>query len=338
MKKRWIAICTAIVLAFGLVGCGGGNSSSGGDNTSSGAISGETSGEASAGTEYTLDQVVYDQEGVAITATGYRIDENESHYLVLEVENSTESMVGLDCSSLTINGLQISDGAPSALNSLDVEMMLSIQKDAMPEDSEEEWDAFLEDYYHVVEAGETKEVEINLYLSDAQAACIGTIQQLELSMTTIKFTDPDDKDTLGAEDMPLGEVVTIQTDKFEDELVLPEIEGEEIYNKEGIRLVLLGVEYNESSETLYVNIYTENNSDKVLSLSENSVTLNDFVEESYMDFAYGLKKGLRAVSRLSLYDVDIESMEDVENLEFTIDISDDETYETIDTVTYTYEP
>lgn len=339
MKRRWIAICAAGMLVLGMTGCGG-NASSGEGASSDGASSADTQSksEKDAETGYTLDTVLYDQEGLKITASEYQINEKGTHSIVFEVENGTDSAIGFDYTSLDVNGFVVEDYSNPFSSVMDFTWQLDMVRTTSEEagyDFEEE----LEDWYHIVPAGETAEKTVDVYLDDAEEACIGEIQQIDLSVAAMKFTDMEDLSTLGAQEMPEGETVSIQTDAFDGELVLPEVEGTEIYNQDGIRIVVLGMEFDEEYKDLEIGLYLENNTDKNIGLIEKDFSVNDFMTNAYLSMCSSVKSHAKACGNLSLIDeLDLESQDEIQNLEFTVEIMDEDTYDTIGTATYTYEP
>ena len=311
----------AIVLTLGLAGCG---SKSGGSTAGSGKSAGKS------GTQYDLGEVIYDQEDVKITAN-HLIDENGRYSLELEVENNTEETIGFNQTSFVVNGFVLEE--PSNHMTRDsIEIMLSSFRDS--EDVED----IIQDFFNTIPAGETQKVPFISYLSDTQQEYIGTVQQIEMSVAVAKFTDMEDLETLGAEEMPESGLITLKTKEFDGELKLPEVEGTEIYNDNDIRLVVSDITYDDTLENLSIGIYAENNSGKTISLFLNDMSLNDFVTECYLNLPMELANGYKAAGELeSMEELDIKSVDDVNNVEMSIVIKDIDTYDTIDTATYTYE-
>lgn len=338
MRKRWIAACAAALLVLGAVGCGG--SESGGTDTDSGKQSGDSAAKESGVTEYAVEQVLYEQEGVTITATGYQVDERGNHSIIFEVQNDTDSAIGMDCTGLSVNGLQLKERFNS-LTSAEISNMMSVA-DSFAEASGEDIEEFIDDHYHIVAAGETREIEWEQYLDNAQKQCMqcmGEVQEIEISAGAIKLTDMEDMATLGAEEMPEGETVTIHTDAYEGEVKLPEIEGTEIYNQDGIRIVVMDMDYDADYGDLEIYVYAENNSDQEVGFLERDISVNDYVVDGMLTITGELESGTRAAGSVVIFDeVEIESLEDIESLEFTVDICAGELYETIGSAVYTYTP
>lgn len=327
MKRRWLAIAAAAVLVLGLAGCGGSNSGS-----SSGAGT-KANGSKSSVTQFDLDQVIYDQEGVTVTATGYQMTDNGNDKLLISVKNDTEYNVAVDETSITVNGF-VESTYIMGLEAFEIEMTLS-DLEVMGYDSAQE---FLESRYYMTEPGETKDFEISVVFGDNELPYIGKVQQIQISMDAMKFTDMENEENLGAEEMPDGEVVTIETEEFDGELKLPEMDGTEIYNQNGIRIVALGMEYDSDYQELDIGLCIENNSEQSISLFSNQASVNDFMQDAGIGLYGDLLSGQKIITSLELRNMtDIEKVEDVESLECTIEINNADTYDLIDTVTYTYE-
>lgn len=327
MKRRWLAIAATAVLVLGLAGCGGSNSGS-----SSGAGT-KANGSKSSVTQFDLDQVIYDQEGVTVTATGYQMTDNGNDKLLISVKNDTEYNVAVDETSITVNGF-VESTYIMGLEAFEIEMTLS-DLEVMGYDSAQE---FLESRYYMTEPGETKDFEISVAFGDNELPYIGKVQQIQISMDAMKFTDMENEENLGAEEMPDGEVVTIETEEFDGELKLPEMDGTEIYNQNGIRIVALGMEYDSDYQELDIGLCIENNSEQSISLFSNQASVNDFMQDAGIGLYGDLLSGQKIITSLELRNMtDIEKVEDVESLECTIEINNAETYDLIDTVTYTYE-
>ena len=323
MKRRWTALLMVLALVLGLAGCGG--------NSSSGTKSSGSKEKKNSGTKYECDQVVYDQEDVKMTVTGYQITDTSSHAILIEVENNTESMIAVDKTSLNINGYMI-DEYSEFMGSENISSILEMQKE-----TGDDFDKFVENYFHTIDTGKTETVELSVYLNDSLEKYLGDVQQIDISMSAMKFTDPEDEETLGAEDLPWGEVVTVQTDAYDGELKLPEIEGDEIFNQDGIRIVVLGKELDEDKE-LTIDVFVENSSDKAVFVSDEDLSVNDFMMDAFLNVPYIMEAGVKVIGELSSFDeVDAETMDDIESLEFSIEVMDADTYTSIGTASYTME-
>lgn len=327
MKRRWLAIAATAVIVLGLAGCGGSNSGS-----SSGAGT-KANGSKSSVTQFDLDQVLYDQEGVTVTATGYQMTDNGNDKLLISVKNDTDYEVAVDETSISVNGF-VESTYIMGLEAYEIEMVLS-DLETMGYDSAQD---FLDTMYYMTGPGETKDFEISVVFGDDELPYIGKVQQIQISMDAMKFTDMENEVNLGAEEMPDGEVVTIETGEFDGELKLPEMDGTEIYNQDGIRIVELGMEYDAEYQELDVNLYIENNSEQSMSLFSDQASVNDFMQDVGIGLYGDLLSGQKIITSLEIRNMtDIEKVEDVESLECTIEIENADTYDLIDTVTYTYE-
>lgn len=325
MKRRWIAIATAAVLVLGLVGCGGSGGSSSGSGTS-------TTSSKSKATQFDLDQVIYDQDGVTVTVTGYQMTDNGSDTLNISVKNDTEYPVAADTISMSINGFVV-DQYIMGLGVFEVETILS-DLEGFGYDSVDE---FLEDTYNMTQPGETKDFEIGVWIGSDELPYIGKVQQIQVAADALKFTDMENEENLGAEEMPDGEEVTIETEEFDGELKLPEMEGTEIYNQDGIRIVELDKEYDAEYQELDITVYIENNSEQTISFWGEQAYVNDFVQDFSTGMYGDMKTGQKIITSMYIQDLtDIEKLEDIESLECVFEIRNSETFDNIGAVTYTY--
>lgn len=316
MKKRWIALCLTAMLAAGVTGCGG-NASSGDGDTSA-----KTKTE-SATKDETLDiseTVLYDQEGFKVTATGYKIVEGSNFgRLLLEVENSTDETMLMDTTSFSINGFVI-ERYSNRMTADDFARQIDTMESVV--ESKEELVDYLCDSYNAVPAGETQEVEMTLMMDSVQNECVGTVQQIDISIAPIKVTGLGEEEELGMEEMPEGEVVTLQTEAFDGELAVEEPEGTEIYNQDGIRIIALNTEYDEDLEYLDTYLYLVNDSGQAIGFEDVDMSVNDFVASGYVDtpFYDVMESGQKTIGKVRMLDAEVASTDEVESLEFTIRI------------------
>lgn len=316
MKKRWIALCLTAMLAVGVTGCGG-NASSGDGETSA-----KTKTESATKDEILdiSEAVLYDQEGFKVTATGYKSVEGSNFgWLLLEAENSTDETMLMDMSSLSINGLTI-EGYRNRMTTDEITMFVNTMESAS--ESKEDVVDYLCDSYNAVPAGETQEIEMSLMMDAVQNECIGTVQQIDISITPMKVTGLGEEEELSTEEMPEGEVVTLQTEAFDGELAVEEPEGTEIYNQDGIRIIALNIGYDEVGEYLDTYLYLVNDSGQAIGFEDVDMSVNDFVASGYVDtpFFDVMESGQKTIGKVRMTDAEVASTDEVESLEFTIRI------------------
>ena len=109
MKNRMIKSGIVIMLAASmlLTGCGG-SSTSEGSTDGAQETKEEAAQEENAATGVTIEeQVLIDENGVTVTATGLKAKpmmEYVSYYVEITVKNETDKMVGIYCDGSTVNG------------------------------------------------------------------------------------------------------------------------------------------------------------------------------------------------------------------------------------------
>ena len=66
--------------------------------------------------------------------------------------------------------------------------------------------------------------------------------------------------------------------------------------------------------------------------------MNDFMMDAFLNVPYIMEAGVKVIGELSSFDeVDAETMDDIESLEFSIEVMDADTYTSIGTASYTME-
>ncbi len=110
------------------------------------------------------------------------------------------------------------------------------------------------------------------------------------------------------------------------------VEGTELYNKGGVKIVSTGLTYDEWFG-YEVGVYVENNSDKTILIDATDMSVNGFM--IYPLMIETLPAGKKAFTEISIYDSELEEngIEAIEEIEVEFEISDNETYDTIDETT-----
>ena len=231
----------------------------------------------------------YDRNGVKLLSSGMMKNSDGSTALLLELQNTTDSMVYISTSDIAINGLTVepSTWSSDAVNpgkSRIVDVQLSSVLDP------ENWDIF----------GITEIGSVSLSLGQ--------------------------KNGEGREIAP----------KTPIEIVVPGVNagydatGTEIYNKDGLRIVAKAVQEDSAdySDEMYMYLLAENQSGKTLTVSDqyNSLSVNGYMTDC-IGFAQELEDGQAAVLSIwlmssSLEQNQITSPEEIQEIEFTLEVKD----------------
>ncbi len=237
----------------------------------------------------------YDRNGVKLLSSGMMKNSDGSTALLLELQNTTDSMVYISTSDIAINGLMVepstwsSDAVnPGKCRIVDVQLSSVLDP--------ENWDIF----------GITEIGSVSLSLGQ--------------------------KNGEGREIAP----------KTPIEIVVPganagyDATGTEIYNKDGLRIVAKAVQEDSASysDEMYMYLLAENRSGKTLSVSDqyNSLSVNGYMTDC-IGFAQELEDGQAAVLSIwlmssSLEQNQITSPEEIQEIEFTLEVKDG--YTTVD--------
>lgn len=114
MKSFKVFGFVAVMLVFGMMALGSGSESSSEKkeivtDSNSSDISVDTS-DSSSGVEVTIDeQVLFEKDGLKVTATEYVVDSIWGDGIKLLIENNGTSDIGLGCSALIVNDYMITD-------------------------------------------------------------------------------------------------------------------------------------------------------------------------------------------------------------------------------------
>ncbi len=110
------------------------------------------------------------------------------------------------------------------------------------------------------------------------------------------------------------------------------IDGIEIYNKDGIRIVAKALHPSDSeySKDIYALLLVENNSGKTISIADkyNSLSVNDFMMDYYRMYDTEVDNGAYAVLNIELMESSLEenkitSISDITKVEISLDIKDE---------------
>lgn len=232
---------------------------------------------------------LYDRNGVKLLSSSVMKNSDGSTALLLELQNTTDSMVYISTSDIAINGLTVepSTWSSDAVNpgkSRIVDVQLSSVLDP------ETWDVY----------------------------GIGDVGSVSVTL--------GQKNGEGREIAP----------KTPIEIVVPganagyDATGTEIYNKDGLRIIAKAVMEDSASysDEMYMYLLAENRSGKTLSVSDqyNSLSVNGYMTDC-IGFTQELEDGQAAVLSIwlmssSLEQNQIASPEEIQEIEFTLEVKD----------------
>lgn len=168
--------------------------------------------------------------------------------------------------------------------------------------------------YCQADAGE--EAKDTLWIDDADLQETG----IE-NIATITFC-LDIYDTETYEDVAVSDPITLHTDMEENSVQASYEGGTVLYEENGIKFVYTGYSGDMSTNGV-LQFYMENNTDRCLQIYFGDVSVNGEPVELYM--WRELSPGTRAVAYIDLYpleEIGIQSIEDVNTLEFLLEASD----------------
>lgn len=167
-----------------------------------------------------------------------------------------------------------------------------------------------------------KKVNEPMYFTSRQlkAAGITNVGQIEMYL---HITDKDSWTTLFD-----PECIVIQTSAYEHMDTEIEVEGKELYNQDGIRIVGQYVDENSFWGTA-VLLYTENTSGKNVKISCDNMSINGFMVSPI--FSSTVYDGKKSFDDITIFSSDLEQngIETVEEIELSFEILDPDNYSEI---------
>lgn len=182
-----------------------------------------------------------------------------------------------------------------------------------------------------IAAGKKAMETLTLMSSEMQEAGIETVAQVDFCLHIY------DSDTFG--DIADSDLITLQTSvagSFEQPV---DDSGDLVYEGKDVRVVCKGLKDDLIWDGMVV-FFVENNRDEAITVCTENVSVNGFMVDESMWTE--LRPGTRAVSGmylLSIEELGIEDLEEVENIEFALRILDDDWDEiaTSDVITLNFE-
>lgn len=306
-RKALLALLLVLVMVIATA-CSGGNEDikqpanvNGDSSVASGneATNGNADGEANdpAKDELSITQtVLYDADGIVVTATGYEEGWTGPEIKLL-LENNSDKNVLVTSASVSANGYM------------------------MPYAS----------LYAEVAAGKKANETLSLMSSELDQSGIETLAELQFY---IQIQDPDTWETVAT-----SELLTLTTSAAPYEQPVDD-SGDVLYDNQSIKVVCKGLKQDIIWDGTVV-LYMENNSGKAVSIYAENVSVNGFMQDVglWSDLRDGTKL-IDGMSMIDLSDLEIESIDQIESIEFNLRVADAETWEeivTTDVLNLTFE-
>lgn len=178
-----------------------------------------------------------------------------------------------------------------------------------------------------VNPGKTCIVDVNLSSVLEPEYCeVYGISEISTAALKLAFKDSDSKEIADAAQLSIA---------VPDAIATFSMDGTEVYNKDGVRIVAKGVyeDPSEYSDDLHVLMLAENTSGKIVKLTDvyNSLSVNDFMTSSSMNTTM-LESGSCVMIDVCLWgygleDINIASIDEVNTVDFSISIKNEKNKE-----------
>ncbi len=168
-------------------------------------------------------------------------------------------------------------------------------------------------------SGKKANEDIHIYESDLEMIGVDAIGEIAFSILVY------DNDTW--EDVLESDDIVLRTSLYDDISFEKPDGGVEFFDDEGVRIESLGIE----EDSFWGNslwLFIENNRSGDIALSIDDLSINGFMVTSY--YGRTVKAGRWRIDDLYIYDSDLEDndIEEIEEMEFTVELYDPYTYET----------
>lgn len=239
---------------------------------------------------YFVNQAIYNKDGISVKSGGFIVDEEGETALVLEVTNSTAEWISVGTSDICINGLCVE-------NSL--------------------WSS------DVVNSGKTKIINIDLSsMMDKNSWAVYGLTDIGSVSLDLVFEDAAENAICDPVQISLANPnITLSYNK----------DGQELYNANGIKIVMKGIiedEY-DFSDDIIILLLVENRSGQMISIYEvyDSFSINGYMMDCSIPMIIEMPSGTTSVFEIELWESDLEenditSIEDIIDIEFSIEITD----------------
>lgn len=231
------------------------------------------------------ETVLYEAEGVKITATGFE-DGWMGPEIKLLIENNSEKNALVTSEAVSANGYM------------------------MP----------LATLYAEVAAGKKANESLTLMSSQVDQAGIETLAELQFYL---KIQDPENWDEIAKSDL-----ITLNTSVAPFEQPVDD-SGDVLYNENGIKIVCKGLKQDIIWDGTIV-FYMENNNGQPITVYAENVSVNGFMQDAglWSDLRDGTKI-VDGMSLLDLSDLEIESIDEVKEIEFNLRIINSDNWDEI---------
>lgn len=184
--------------------------------------------------------------------------------------------------------------------------------------------------YAEVAAGKKSNESISLLSSELEQASVETIADIQFYLT---ISDADSWDTLNTSDL-----ITLETSAAGYEQPVDD-SGDVLYDAKDIKIVCKGLMKDYIWDGTVV-FYLENNSNAPITVYAENVSVNGFMQDVSMwsDLRAGTKL-FDGMYLLDLSNLELESMDEIEEIEFSLRIINSDTWDTIvatDAITLTF--
>ena len=174
--------------------------------------------------------------------------------------------------------------------------------------------------YSDVAAGKKDNAQINLMSSELRESGISTIGEIAFYLN---ISSSDTYNTIDTTDL-----ITIQTSASGSFTQEVDDSGDEIYNANNLRVVCKGLKKDSIWDGTVV-FYLENNSGKAVSIYAENVSVNGYMVDvgMYSD----LRPSTRMVDGMYLLNTELDSIDEIHDIEFNLRMFDSDTYQDIAT-------
>ena len=176
--------------------------------------------------------------------------------------------------------------------------------------------------YAEVAAGKKANESLSIMSSELDQSGIEVVAEMQFY---IQISDSETWET-----MATSELLTLTTSAAPYEQPVDD-SGDILYDSEGIRIICKGLKQDIIWDGTVV-FYMENNSGKEISIYAENVSVNGFMQDVglWSDLRPGTKL-IDGMSMIDLSDLEIESIDQIENIEFNLRVVDANTWEDIKT-------
>lgn len=230
--------------------------------------------------------VLYEADGVKVTATGYE-DGWMGPEIKILVENDSARNVLVTSASVSANGYMM----PTAT------------------------------LYTDVAAGKKANDTLSFMSSELEQSGIEVLAELQFYL---QIQDPETWETTNTSDL-----LTLTTSAAPLEQKVDD-SGDVLYDSNGIRIICKGLKQDIIWDGTVV-FFMENNSGREISVYAEDVSVNGFMQDVglWSDLRPGTKL-IDGMSMIDLSDLEIENIDQIDNIEFSLRIVDADTWENID--------